>query len=520
MDPVTMMVASIGMQFFNNYANNKKSREIQEHQREFQKAAAEHDFERMRKAHAAAAKLALELEAELHNDRLKDIEGNYNSLLKNFAHGFAISNWPLSVLPFIMKGESFGFLFGGSSKSISIHCILTPSNCAWFNEYFYDDLDLRVQAEMNNNWNAQSTHPVVYYGGGWNRRQNYPNGKSIPSLIDLDDIALLKNKLNQIPTMVITPYFDPYLHFRIQLWGMGKDAEMPFRIDIPHSQIKSSMRIFSYDYNKEKKKELTDDFYNTTLTEFVPYLTCLIGFVADKYFWSMYSVDPFLPQYLVQEPQLLEKLYKNQYATLAKRLVVEETMNTLTGLKNTSRFIDAIIPIIEKSIRKEIENDFVSKVHQNYIPIDDKPIPNSYKSTVSFLNEEALLSTSLNWIEIRDFDESLYKTIEIDRWNIVEMLNEFQQYIESKTDRFRNITISIYIEEIEFKTFIIHVYDVDSKKILQTYDGFDYYIKTETLEHSKNVKSVFKYENHNSIICRYDRIPKLIERIKDNSLIF
>ena len=29
-DPITMMVASIGMQFFNNYANSKKNEEIQE----------------------------------------------------------------------------------------------------------------------------------------------------------------------------------------------------------------------------------------------------------------------------------------------------------------------------------------------------------------------------------------------------------------------------------------------------------------------------------------------------------
>ena len=77
MDPVTMMVASIGMQFFNNYANNKKNKEIQAQQREFQKAAAEHDFERMRKAQAAAAQLALELEAEVHQERVEDIENSY-----------------------------------------------------------------------------------------------------------------------------------------------------------------------------------------------------------------------------------------------------------------------------------------------------------------------------------------------------------------------------------------------------------------------------------------------------------
>ena len=149
---------------------------------------------------------------------------------------------------------------------------------------------------MNNNWNAQSTHPVVYYGGGWNRRQSKPNGTSIPSLIDLDDIDLLKNELRQIPTMVITPYFGPYLHFRVQLWGMGKNYSIPFRFDIPHGDFDVSRRIFSYDYNKEDIPELTDDFFNVTMDEFVPYIEKLIGFVADKYFWNIYGIEPIYPQ--------------------------------------------------------------------------------------------------------------------------------------------------------------------------------------------------------------------------------
>ena len=93
MDPITMMVASIGMQFFNNYANNDKNKEIQDKQREFQKAAAEHDFERMRKLQAESAKLALELEAEVHKERAEDINSNYDALLENFAHSFAIRKY-------------------------------------------------------------------------------------------------------------------------------------------------------------------------------------------------------------------------------------------------------------------------------------------------------------------------------------------------------------------------------------------------------------------------------------------
>ena len=343
MDPITMMVASIGMQFFNNYANSKKNEEIQEKQREFQRAAAEHDFERMRKLQTESAKLALELESEVHKERVEDINSNYDALLDNFAHSFAIQNWPLNVLPFVMKGESFGTLFNGT-KSINLHCILTPSNCDWFNKNFYDDIDLRLEAEMNNNWNAQSTHPIVYYGGAWNRR-SMVKGISVPNIVDLDDIELLRVKLKDVPVVVITPYFDPWFHFKVKLWGMGKDSDAPYRIDIPHGdEVEFSQRIFSYDYNKDEV-DITEDFENTTVEEFVPYLECLIGFIADKYFWSMYKIPPILQ--------------KMNVVQAFKRITSENNVKNFISYTNDARFE------IDKSIRYlyAIQNTIPQKVY-------------------------------------------------------------------------------------------------------------------------------------------------------------
>lgn len=250
----------------------------------------------MRKLQAESAKLALELEAEVHKERVEDINSNYDALLDSFAHSFAIKNWPLNVLPFVMKGESFGTLFNGTIQSVNLHCILTPSNCKWFNQNFYDDIDLRLEAEMNNNWNAQTTHPIVYYGGAWNRRTKNKWG-SVPDVVNLVDIDLLKIQLKDIPVIVITPYFDPWLHFKVELWGMGKDSEIPYIIKIPHgNDVEDAKRIFSYDYHKDNPEIADDDFVNTTIEEFVPYLGCLIGFIADKYFWSMYRILPVLQE--------------------------------------------------------------------------------------------------------------------------------------------------------------------------------------------------------------------------------
>lgn len=519
MDPITMMVSSIGMQFFTNHANNRKNRELQAQQREFQEAAANNEFERMRKAQVKAAKLALELECEAHQERMEEVDKNYDKVLNDFATHFTIKNWPLNVLPFIMKGESFGSLFSGTAKSINMHCILTPSNCEWFNDFFYDDLDLRVEAEMNNNWNTQSSHPIVYYGGGWNRREIKSKWHSSPSLVNLNDIDLLHATLRKIPTMVITPYFDPYLHFRVRLWGMGEDSNCPFRIDIPHGDIEATKRIFSYDYNKEEGLEPTDDFFNTTMEEFVPYITSLIGFVADKYFWSMYGIQPILPNILQSKTQLLNNIYTGRYTEVAKKLIVEKSSTTLKELKDTSTFIDAIIPIVEHTSRKELENGFVKMVQEIYLSYEGSLVPTTYETAVLFVQKEISLSAMTQWVDFNDFDDSLYIKKEEERWDMVEILEDFKRFVVD-SDRFADVNVSIYVEEFDFKTFVIHVYDIDTKKILQTMNGFDYLIKTKLLKHSNNIKAIFKHEKHHQIVCRYERIDNLIEKIQDNTLIF
>lgn len=53
----------------------------------------------------------------------------------------------------------------------------------------------------------------------------------------------------------------------------------------------SSLKNFSYDYNKDEV-DITEDFENTTVEEFVPYLECLIGFIADKYFGVCIELHP------------------------------------------------------------------------------------------------------------------------------------------------------------------------------------------------------------------------------------
>lgn len=464
MDPITMMVASIGMQFFNNYANSKKNAEIQEKQREFQKAAAEHDFERMRKLQAESAKLALELEAEVHKERVEDINSNYDALLENFAHSFAIQNWPLNVLPFIMKGESFGSLFNGTTQSVNMHCIFTPSNCDWFNEMFYDDIDLRLEAEMNNNWNAQSTHPIVYYGGGWSRR-SLKHGVSQPNPIDLDDIELLRTKLKNVPVLVVTPYFDPWLHFRVRLWGMGKDCGMPYRIDIPHGDdVDISKRIFSYDYNKDVKEEMTDDFSNTTIEEFVPYLESLIGFVADKYFWTMYHIVPLTPTYIASKealrfPSDIRKLYLSEVETKQ-----EYRTETLYDIERKLEYIESLSVILDRKKCQTLEIELLSYAN-SLIGLSDNQI-STLSELKEFLKGQEVKIIADSIKRLQDIDSIEYKKDETDYLDLSEYARKFKLFIERNADRFDINSASMYIRHQAYNTFDIHVYDMKTVVML------------------------------------------------------
>lgn len=515
MDPITMMVASIGMQFFNNYANSKKNEEIQEKQREFQRAAAEHDFERMRKLQTESAKLALELEAEVHKERVEDINSNYDTLLDNFAHSFAIQNWPLNVLPFVMKGESFGTLFNGT-KSINLHCILTPSNCDWFNKNFYDDIDLRLEAEMNNNWNAQSTHPVVYYGGAWNRR-SMVKGISVPNIVDLDDIELLRVKLKDVPVVVITPYFDPWLHFKVKLWGMGKDSDAPYRIDIPHgNDIDYSQRIFSYDYHKDQT-ELTEDFENTTIEEFVPYLECLIGFIADKYFWSMYHIVPLTPTYIASKetlrfPSDIRKLYLSEVESKE-----ESRTDTLYDIERRLEYIESLSVFLDRKKCQALEIELLLYAN-SLIGLSDNQIStlSEFKEYIKG-QEVKIIADSVK--RLQDIDSIEYKKEETNCLDLSEYARKFKIFIERNADRFDINSASMYIRHQAYNTFDIHVYDMENQCFIIQKEGFDYKISARKIKNVYNVKSIFKNKIGGYIFCRYNRIEKLIEELNNTNIL-
>lgn len=284
-DPISlsMMVAGIGLQFYTNIANSKKQAQLQEKQQEFKRVQQEKDFKRMRELQEETTRLNAELELELHQQRIEEIQGDYDVIIEDLAKEKSLNSWPISILPFVAKGERFGSYLGGNINAISMQCILTPSNNPQFNRLVYKDIDYQVQAYINDQWHSQSSHPILYHGGGW---KDSLSGRNLKNQINN-----IKSQLSAIPTMVITPYFDEdnSFYFLINIWGMGKSSEIHFS---PTSDV------FSYDYESGEipPPNAENDFVNTTIREFVPFIVSLIGVVADKYYWSLYNISPFLPK--------------------------------------------------------------------------------------------------------------------------------------------------------------------------------------------------------------------------------
>lgn len=283
MDPLTlvMLAGNVGLQVLNNWSNSRQNDRLQQKREEFERAARDHQTERMWQIMREGQAITLELEKERQEERLKELESEMDQLLKNLAYQQTIRNWPLSVLPIVMKNQALGNLLAHQNESYAMHCILTPSNCHSFNKHVFPYIEQSLESYCNQYWSADSSHPVLFYSGAWGSN-NAPTQTQIASM---------QAALSNLPTMLITPFVRPNecrLVFQVRIWGVGAtkynhDSEIE-PTDFRHIYITDS------DYDKED--HLLDDAIN----DIVPYLQCLIGYMADTYFWSSSGLKPHLPR--------------------------------------------------------------------------------------------------------------------------------------------------------------------------------------------------------------------------------
>ena len=114
---IAMILTNVGLQIYNNWCGSKQSEELMLKRNEFERAAHERNTERMWKILREGQQLTIELEKEKHNDRLKELECEIDNLLQKITYEAAIGNWPLKVLPVVMKNQAYGNLLAKQEEN-------------------------------------------------------------------------------------------------------------------------------------------------------------------------------------------------------------------------------------------------------------------------------------------------------------------------------------------------------------------------------------------------------------------
>lgn len=355
-----MVLTNVGLQLFNNWRNTQTSDEMRRKQQEFQRAAQERNQERMMQLLREGQTMQEKWEAENHKNRVEDIEKDFKKLLERTFLQHALQSWPLRVLPMVMKNQSLGNLRKNNGENIALHVILTPSNSDNFNTTVFPKIELGLEAFFNRHWNTMSSHPVIFYGGAW-------KSNMAPEQTEID---LLKANLQHLPVLMITPYFTPdegELVFNINMWGMGKQQtnrnDEQFDINSTEMVIQPSEQEFSYYNLYAPDTNYGDELAEVTIEEFVPYLQCMIGYLADVYFWSAHNRTPILPTLL--SIGTLEISYKQQtnliegYANLfqSNLALLNETPTDSGKLTIISNYLLSTSNLMDKTLfQKQLEN--------------------------------------------------------------------------------------------------------------------------------------------------------------------
>lgn len=282
---MTMILANVGLQIYNNWCGSRQNKQLQQKREEYERAAREHNTQRMWQLMREGQEMTRQLEEERHQQRLEELKNDVGNLLQKLAYSATINNWPLSVLPIVMKNQALGNLLANQEEHIAMHCILTPSNYQEFNKVVFPWLEEKLDEYCNQYWSVLTDHPVLFYSGAWRSGQ-------APTEVQIDS---MRSALGNLPTLLITPFFRPSdgrLIFQLRIWGVGtlNDGFNDF------SELEPTE--FQRTYTDKDDYANGDGVLDEIIEDVIPYLQCVIGYIADTYFWSSEGLSPCLPKLL------------------------------------------------------------------------------------------------------------------------------------------------------------------------------------------------------------------------------
>ena len=286
---ITMILTNVGLQIYNNWCGSRQNSTLQQKREEFERAARERNTEHMWKLLREGQKLTMELEEQKHKERLEELQSELDNLLKEIAHEQTIVNWPLKVLPIVMKNQAFGNLLANQEENVAMHILFARSNYSEFNKWVHPIIEKALELHCNQHWSTKSDHPILFYSGAWDTQRCPMNPNDV-------QITALQTQLSNLPTLLITPFFRPRdgkLVFQVNMWGVGASKEYTF--DVKEIEPKSDEFHFQHLYTNQDDYENTKGVLDWIVEDIVPYLECMIGYMADTYFWASSGITPHLP---------------------------------------------------------------------------------------------------------------------------------------------------------------------------------------------------------------------------------
>lgn len=338
--------AIIGVQLASGYftysQNKKQGKKIRALQEDYERTVQEEGMERAWQKLYDLQNCQRELEIEMQNDRIAKIDYDFAKEIENLAHRSALENLPLSVPPFVMKGETLNM--GNqldSAVAVPLHCIFTRSNDKDFNSAMYRMLENRLSQYFTQYWGNASSHPVLFYSGAYTEEKNI--GVKADNLNTPDAIG-------NLPTLIVSPMLPKHgddFYFEVSIWG------------IPNLEIKAGKfipNVIKFPY-KQKQKEYTKENKTQIVNELCPPLEAFISYIADQYYWAYDKVPPLLPSLLAngiiptQENNLLKE-YQQNYLDMFDKYVVEDNeenrLNMLSTPENSLELCEGIKELVTK----------------------------------------------------------------------------------------------------------------------------------------------------------------------------
>lgn len=279
---ITMILANVGLQIYNNWCGSQQNAALQQKREEFERAAKERNTEHMWRLMREGQELTLQLEKEKHADRLNELKDEVDHLLERLTYETTICNWPLKVLPIVMKNQAFGNFLANQEENVAMHVIFTRSNHDKFNKLVFPIVEKQLELYCDKHWSTMTDHSILFYSGAWKPAVN-------PTDVQ---VMAMREELKNLPTLLITPFFRPgdgKLVFQLHMWGVGANSTDKF--DVPEIEPTDFQRTFTNQDDYDNEEDLLEEI----VEDLVPYLECMIGYMADTYFWSSAGLAPHLP---------------------------------------------------------------------------------------------------------------------------------------------------------------------------------------------------------------------------------